>query len=131
LVKIRTPDIAALSPDYLGERLAECLHGLDVQFEFLVQLQTDAKKMPIEDTTIEWTSPFHRVGTITSPAQDVRSPEQASLAEHLSFTPWHTLAEHRPLGGINRIRRSAYEASSAVRHQLNGVADKEPISGTV
>ena len=49
----------------------------------------------------------------------------------LSFTPWHTLAEHRPLGGINRIRRSAYRASSAVRHQLNGVAEKEPISGTV
>ena len=43
LAKIRTPDVAALSPDYLGERLAECLRGQDVQFEFLVQLQTDAK----------------------------------------------------------------------------------------
>jgi hypothetical protein len=96
-----------------------------------MQLQTDAKKMPIEDTTIEWTSPFRRVATITIPAQDFRNPEQIALAEHLSFTPWHTLAEHRPLGGINRIRRSAYAASSAVRHQLNGVAEKEPISGTV
>jgi hypothetical protein len=79
LAKIPTPDIAALSPDYLGERLAECLYGLDVQFEFLVQLQTDAKKMPIEDTTIEWISPFRRVATITIPAQDLRNPERSLL----------------------------------------------------
>jgi len=131
LAKIRTPDIAALSPNYLGERLAECLRRHNVQFEFLMQLQTDAKKMPIEDTTIEWTSPFRRVATITIPTQDLRNPEQIILAEHLSFTPWHALAEHRPLGGINRIRKSAYAASSAVRHQLNGVAEKEPISGAV
>ena len=42
--KVRTLDVAALSPNYLGERLAECLRGQDVQFEFLMQLQTDAKK---------------------------------------------------------------------------------------
>jgi hypothetical protein len=131
LAKIRTPDVAALSPDYLSGRLAECLRGQGVQFEFLMQLQTDAKKMPIEDTPIEWTSPFCRMATITIPALDLRSPEQSALAEHLSFTPWHALAEHRPLGGINRIRRVAYRASSAVRHQLNGVAEKEPTSGSV
>jgi hypothetical protein len=66
-------DVAALSPDYLSDRLAECLRGQGVQFEFLMQLQTDAKKMPIEDTTIEWTSPFRRMATITIPAQDLRS----------------------------------------------------------
>jgi hypothetical protein len=131
LAKIPTPDIAALSPDYLSERFVECLHRQDVQFEFLMQLQTDAKKMPIEDSTFEWTSPFRRLATITIPTQDFRNPEQIALAEHLSFTPWHALAEHRPLGGINRIRRSAYAASSAVRHKLDGVPEKEPTSGTV
>ena len=92
-----------------------------------MQLQTDAKTMPIEDTTIEWASPFHRVGTIDIPSQDFRNPEQIALAEHLWFTPWHALAEQRPLGGINRIRKAAYGASSAVRHQLNGVPEREPV----
>jgi response regulator RpfG family c-di-GMP phosphodiesterase len=98
-----------------------------VQFEFLMQLQTDAKTMPIEDTTIEWASPFHCVGTINIPSQDFRNPEQLALAEHLSFKPWRALAEHRPLSGINRIRKAAYGASLAVRHQLNGVPEREPV----
>ena len=91
LAKIRTPDIAALSPDYLGERLAECLRGQGVQFEFLMQLQTDAKKMPIEDTTIEWTSPFRRMATITIPGSGPSQPRTdrlrgASLVHALAHT---------------------------------------------
>jgi hypothetical protein len=32
------------TPNYLDERFAEWLCGQDVQFEFLMQLQTDAKR---------------------------------------------------------------------------------------
>jgi catalase len=129
VTKEATPEAApeVESPDYLSERLAESLRAKSVQFEFLMQLQTDASTMPIEDTTVEWGSPFHRVAIITIPSQDLRDPEQMALAEHLSFTPWHALAEHRPLGGINRIRKAAYGASSAVRHRLNGVPEREPV----
>jgi hypothetical protein len=95
-----------------------------VQFEFLMQLQTDAKTMPIEDTTIEWASPFHCVGTINIPSQDFRNPEQLALAEHLSFTPWRALAEHRSLGDQpdpeGRLRRLIGSSASIERRAGTG-----------
>ena len=55
------------------------------------------------------------------------SPAQMALAENLSFTPWHSLPEHRPLGGINRARKVAYRTISVFRHQRNGVPREEPV----
>ena len=75
-------------------------------FEFLVQRQADG--MSIDDSTIEWDearAPFRRVATITIPPQDFQSPAQMTLAEQISYTPWHSLPAHAPLGGVNRVRR--------------------------
>ena len=85
--------------------------------------------MPIEDPTINWDealSPWRRVATVTIAAQEFDTPERHEFAEHLSFTPWHCLPEHRPLGGINRARRLVYEALSHQRHERNGVPRREP-----
>jgi len=46
--------------------------------------------------------------------------------EQLSFTPWHSLPEHQPLGSINRARRVIYEAVSEFRHRINGTKRMEP-----
>ena len=43
--------------------------------------------------------------------------ERRADCESLFFTPWHGVAELRPLGGINRMRKAVYEASSSFRHQ--------------
>jgi hypothetical protein len=53
------------------------------------------------------------------PPQDFDSREQNLFCDNLSFNPWHALAAHRPIGGINRLRKSVYEAVSAYRHQRN------------
>ena len=56
------------------------------------------------------------VATLRIPSQRVKPlNESASECERASFNPWHALAEHRPMGGINRLRRAVYEAS--VRHR--------------
>ena len=47
-------------------------------------------------------------------------------AEHLSFTPWHSLPEHRPIGGVNRIRKTVYEQISTLRHNANKTPRREP-----
>ena len=76
--------------------------------------------MPIEDATVTWDearAPFARVATITIPAQRFDSEAQMALAEQISYTPWHTLPEHAPLGGVNRTRRVVYEAVSRARHE--------------
>jgi hypothetical protein len=68
------------------------------------------------------------VATIHIPSQSFQSEARKELAENLSFTPWHTLADHQPLGGINRVRRAVYESISSTRHNRNGVQMSEPTS---
>jgi hypothetical protein len=108
---------------FLFQRLANHLKRNDASFDFKVQFQTDPERMPIENAMVEWKesdSPFRKVATVRIPAQDLGSAEMQSFrasCENLSFNPWHTLAEHRPLGGLNRLRRAAYEVSVQRRLQ--------------
>ncbi|HEX8235240.1 MAG TPA: catalase family protein [Abditibacteriaceae bacterium] len=116
-------------PDFLQEAMARHLQTQEAVFDFLVQLQTDPMKMPVEDATIVWDearSPFVKVATIRIPPQSFDSPAQRDFAENLSFTPWHALPEHRPLGNTNRVRRVVYDSISRVRHKKNQVPREEP-----
>jgi len=120
------------SPDLLREAMVERLDestGTARRFDFLVQLRTDPGKMPIEDPTVAWDpglAPFQKVATITVEPQTFDTKARMTFCENLSFTPWHSLPEHRPLGGINRARKAVYLASSALRHKENQVPRKEP-----
>ncbi|MBE7374314.1 catalase family protein [Pseudomonas lopnurensis] len=92
-------------------------------FALQVQRQNAEYYMPIEDTSIEWDasiSPFETVADIRLPPQDFDSPEQNLACDNLSFNPWHALPAHRPIGGINRLRKAVYEAISRYRLERNG-----------
>ena len=115
--------------NYLRERLEEHLARADASFDFMIQFQTDAEKMPIENPMVAWDealSPYRKVATIKIPSQNCDSPERVALCEHLSFNPWRTLPEHRPLGAVNRARREVYQAISQFRHYRNNVPVREP-----
>jgi len=77
--------------------------------------------MPVEDVSVEWDEEVSKpipVATLTIDVQDVDSPEGRALAEEcetMAFSPWNALAEHRPMGGINRLRQAVYLASQAKR----------------
>lgn len=121
------------NPDdnYLHHAMVEQLAIADAYFDFTIQFQTDAEEMPIEDAGKEWkesASPFVKVATIKIPRQSFTSAQHIEFGENLSFTPWHCLPEHRPLGGINRSRKLVYETISSFRHQYNHVARQEPTS---
>jgi len=100
------------------------------QYELRAQLCTDLVRMPVEDASIEWPeeqSPYQAVARITLPAQNAYSPARRVYADDiLEFNPWHCIAEHRPLGSINRARRAAYEASAQFRHAMNAQPRIEP-----
>jgi hypothetical protein len=118
-------------PDYLRLAMVRQLARGDAFFDFAVQLQTDPDTMPIEDPGKAWSetaSPFRKVATIRVPQQTFDSDEQRTFGENLSFTPWHCLPEHRPLGGINRARKDVYDFISAFRHEHNHVPRREPTS---
>jgi hypothetical protein len=104
---------------------------LPFQFGFYVQLQADPETMPIEDPTRRWASPWEQVATIEIPAQDFNFPDREAWGEGLSYTPWHTLKDHRPLGGINRARKAVYLVSSNLRHDNSGVWRKEPTEADI
>ncbi len=124
-----SPYITTDGPDFLRANLARHLAERDAEFDFMVQRRTRPDAMPVEDPTIAWSetdAPFVPVARITIPKQNFDSPEQMAFCENLSFAPWHCIDAHRPLGGLNRLRRSVYQTISRVRHELNHTARKEP-----
>jgi hypothetical protein len=84
-------------------------------FELYIIPQTDPVKMPIEDPTVRWASDPVPVATIKIEPQTFDTPARMKDCEAASFDPWHALAEHRPLGGVNRARKAVYSASVKVR----------------
>lgn len=118
-----------LNGDRLSIALNESLQSADQCFDFQVQRQLNADTMPIEDATIAWSeseSPFVTVAKITIPMQSPNSEHQSALCEHMSFTPWHSLEAHRPLGGVARARKVVYASASDFRRNKNGVPTTEP-----
>jgi hypothetical protein len=123
--------IKKLGSDSDAMRLAleETLRVEQVLFDFQVQLRTSEETMPIEDVTIEWPeseSPYQTVAQLVLPRQDIASLRQQDDYQNLAFNVWHALAAHRPLGGINRVRRLAYPVSSAWRRQQAEVRLEKP-----
>ena len=105
---------------------AELARG-EVVYDFCVQFQQGA--MPVEDPRVAWdeaVSPMRKVATLEILQQDFDTDERNALGENLSFTPWHSLPEHRPLGSVNRSRKRMYQTLSALRHQLNRAPQREP-----
>jgi catalase len=104
-----------LPDDYITRALTAALASGEAVFDFKVQLQNDASRMPVEDVSVEWSEKDSEpvtVATLRIPTQRVEAAgELAAKCEALSFNPWHALAEHRPIGGMNRLRRAVYEAS--------------------
>jgi hypothetical protein len=109
-----TPLADVLDENYLRLALGKRLREMEATFDFGVQVRVPSEDAHIEDVTKSWdeaSEPFQSVATISIPQQEVDGTDEISRCESLFFTPWHTLPEHRPVGGINRLRLAAYQAS--------------------
>jgi hypothetical protein len=108
--------------DFLREELTDRLRTGDLIFDFVVQFYVNERLTPIEDSSILWTSehaPFVVVARLRIPKCDLSDPRAKALSEavnRLSFSPWHTTEDHRPLGNVMRARKVAYQMSSDFRH---------------
>ncbi|MBV9674285.1 MAG: catalase family protein [Verrucomicrobia bacterium] len=120
--------------DYLRKAMAATLAKEDVELDFRIQLQTDPHLMPIENNAVLWPedlSPRVSVATLRIPKQQFNSSAQMEFSKQLSFNPWHTIAEHRPLGNQSRARRQMYLVLSELRHSMNNVPHYEPTGDEV
>lgn len=118
--------------DAIREELRKEMRGMDAVWEFRVQLCRDVDKQPIEDPTVAWDeqdAPFQRVGILRVGAQDSWDTQRVEqVNERMRFSVWTGLAAHRPLGNVNRARRSAYRHSADFRARVNGCPYQEPTS---
>jgi hypothetical protein len=72
-------------------------------------------------------SPYVIVARLTAEPQDAYSvARRIFVDEHLSFSPWHGLLAHQPLGNINRARKLSYREAAAFRRMQEGRAEIEP-----
>jgi catalase len=121
-----------VSENYLNEALVSTMNqdkniciDLKIQVVDIEQVKADRAKNDgrgdiIEDATREWDEkeiPFISVAKITIPTSqtmDLSSPIQQEC-KLKSFNPWHSHTEHKPLGGINRLRKPVYINSAGNR----------------
>jgi catalase len=112
---------APASCNYLNEALsARMAENEGLVFDFELQVRDLADVNDMEDATASWDEndfPFEKVATLEldAPQSEINSDTQRQACEDLVFTPWHALGEHEPLGGINRMRKKVYDASSEHR----------------
>ncbi|MFJ2865951.1 LodA/GoxA family CTQ-dependent oxidase [Kitasatospora sp. NPDC087314] len=126
-------DPAATPPDedptYLGADLVHRLKAGPAAFDLMLQFRTDDERMPLDQATVRWeeseSAPV-KVARLTLQQQDVTARGQAAYGENLSLNPWHSLAEHTPVGSIAEVRRTVYLASAEQRRDVNGVPTAEP-----
>ncbi|KAF2644930.1 heme-dependent catalase, partial [Massarina eburnea CBS 473.64] len=108
------------------------LGGCEAVYEFKIQLGTDPTHHPTEDGSVIWdetTSPYQTLGTLTFPPQNSFSHERRVFwEERMSLDPWRGLVAHRPLGGINRLRKGVYAHSRKVRDGIN-VSEARDVRG--
>jgi len=121
IIETAPADSNRLSDDYLRKAIAGQLAQEEVTFDFKVQRQGDPAKMPIEDTSVYWDEQDAvpvKLATLRIKQQTVsKDSALEKRCEAMSFNPWHALKEHRPLGGINRLRKAVYEASFSERER--------------
>jgi hypothetical protein len=113
--------------NYLADDLARRLRNGPVRLKFILQIRTDADRMPLDKAMTEWpeTELIH-AGTLMLDQQDIWAEGQSDYGQQLSFNPWHSLPEHEPVGSLSAARKITYAASSETRHLANGISPEEP-----
>ncbi|MCW8945728.1 MAG: catalase family protein [Sedimenticola sp.] len=110
----------ASGKDQLRSAMKQHLTKSPACLEFGVQKQTDPEAMPIEDASVIWdeeVAPFITVATLTIETQVFDTPEALAACEKVSFNPWQSLIEHKPLGRMNEVRRETYFKASQLRNK--------------
>ncbi len=119
-------------PNALREEVVDFFKTKGAEWEVRVQFCHDLQTMPIEDAAVVWPedkSPYIAVARIVAPPQDAWTDARASAVDDgLSFSPWHGIAAHRPLGAVMRSRKMAYEMGRQFRAGHNHKTIDEPRS---
>ncbi|KAF1344105.1 catalase-like domain-containing protein [Delphinella strobiligena] len=113
----------------LSDRLFDYFQGKEAKYEIKIQLGTDPAHHPTEDASVVWdetTAPYQILGTVTFPPQDsFNQARRVAWEDRLLLDPWRGLADHRPLGSVNRLRKGVYPHSRKQRDAMNASESKD------
>lgn len=101
-----------------GAEFSARLRQQTLQWELQLQPFVNEQMTPIEDASVDWSSPYTTVATLTLPQQDTASADGQVLLKQVEesvFDPWQALAAHRPLGDVQRARKVVYFVSQKGR----------------
>ena len=101
-----------------GSDFAARLKRAPLHWDLQLQYYTNEALTPIEDASVNWPTPYTTVARLMLPQQDLDSPEGRAFAEKVEasvFDPWQALADHRPLGDVQRARKVVYFRSQQGR----------------
>lgn len=122
--KVRSSD----SREVLRHWLSDYFAHNGAKYEFKIQLGTSPEHHPTEDASVVWdeaTSPYQTIAIVEFPPQESFSPARRTFWEDsMRLSPWTGLAEHQPLGSINRLRRAVYAMSREKREKENATKTK-------
>lgn len=111
---VKAPDAKSdWGADFSGRLARHSLH-----WDLQLQPYVSEALTPIEDASVNWPTPYTTVARLNLPRQDTgsaRGQELAAEAEAGVFDPWQALAEHRPLGDVQRARKVVYFESQKGR----------------
>jgi hypothetical protein len=114
------------SREVLRHWLAEYFVENGAKYEFKIQLGTSPEHHPTEDGSVVWdeaTAPYQTIATVEFPPQDALTAERRIFWEDkMKLSPWNALAEHQPLGSINRLRKVVYDMSRKKREIVNATS---------
>lgn len=117
-------------PNYLRAVLQESVstaRDVTIRLKFFLHVRDDPK-LPIEDAGANWSelgAKAIHAATLVIYSQDCSSPEKLELCERMAFNPWNGLAQHKPLGSLNRARLRIYQASAKARGVTRDRAEKQ------
>ncbi|KAF2123374.1 heme-dependent catalase [Dothidotthia symphoricarpi CBS 119687] len=123
-MKSRTEKMkGSYSRETLADWLMEYYAENGAKYEFKIQLGTSPEHHPTEDASIVWdeaTAPYQTIAVIEFPPQDaLTAARRVFWEDYMKLSPWDALAEHQPLGSINRLRRVVYDMSRKKREAMN------------
>jgi hypothetical protein len=104
---------ADFAADFCGRLKQRPLH-----WELQLQYFASEALTPIEDASVNWPTPYTTVARLMLPQQDPHCEAGEALAREVEagvIDPWRGLAEHRPLGEVQRARKAVYFASQQAR----------------
>lgn len=130
--KFSPEEMENVDANYLAKALEKTMaKGESIHLSFKVQvikasdLKTYGKEL-IENAAKTWDKKQYPSVEFTTvevakieikPVNVEKSKKLVDACKSLLFTPWHALAAHEPLGGINRLRKPVY--SKSAEHRRN------------